>query len=190
MIAGDAERLLELSRQVQGKLPDGSDERRQIVAAADLLGQLLLQDVERTGDGVGLRDGVSKDWTLPGHDPEMRHGCKSSHRRFDWDKAAAVVDTGTPLITAADELPGNSPGNLGALELVEQSETSVACRCWRLWATPPMETGIPGWPSSMRNVTRTIRKSGWCADHTGRTHQLGGFRFDAAVCGACALRPV
>ena len=46
-IVADADRLLELSRQAQGELPEDSDERQRIVAAAELLGQLLLQDVER-----------------------------------------------------------------------------------------------------------------------------------------------
>ena len=48
------------------------------------------------------------------HDPEMRHGHKSSRRRFE-HKAAIVVDTDTQLITAVEVLPGNAPDNLGAL---------------------------------------------------------------------------
>ena len=63
-IVADADRLLELSRQAQGELPEDSAERQRIVAAAELLGQLLLQDVERTDDGVSL--GVS----LSAHRPE------------------------------------------------------------------------------------------------------------------------
>ena len=59
------------------------------------------------------------------HDPEMRHGRKSSSKRFDGHKAAIVVDTGTQLITAVEVLPGNAPDNLGALELVEQSEANT-----------------------------------------------------------------
>ena len=59
------------------------------------------------------------------HDPEMRHGHKSSSRRFDGHKAAIVVDTDTQLITAVEVLPGNAPDNLGALELVEQSEANT-----------------------------------------------------------------
>jgi len=58
------------------------------------------------------------------HDPQMRHGHKSKSRRFDGHKAA-VVDADTQLITAVDVLPGNGPDNLGALELVEQSEASA-----------------------------------------------------------------
>ena len=59
---------------------------------------------------------------MPVHDPEMRHVHKSSSRRFDGQKAAIVVDTDSHLITAVEVLPGNAPDNLGALELVEQSE--------------------------------------------------------------------
>ena len=124
-IVADADRLLELSRQAQGELPEDSDERQRIVAAAELLGQLLLQDVERAEGGVSLKDGVSRDRMMSVHDPEMRHGHKSSSRRFDGHKAAIVVDTDSQLITAVDVLPGNAPDNPGALELVEESEANT-----------------------------------------------------------------
>ena len=134
-IVADADRLLESARQAQEGLPVDSGERRAIVDAAELLGQLLLQDVQRggTGDGddvdadgeVSLKDGVSKDRIVSVHDPQMHHGHKSKSRRFDGHKAAVVVDTDTQLITAVDVLPGNAPDNLGALELVEQSEINA-----------------------------------------------------------------
>ncbi len=124
-IVADADRLLEAARQAQEALAEGSPERQGIVAAAELLGQLLLQDVERTGEGIDLKDGVSRDRMVSVHDPEMRHGHKSSRRRFDGHKAAIVVDTDSQLITAVDVLPGNAPDNLGALELVERSEANT-----------------------------------------------------------------
>ena len=140
-IVADADRLLELSRQAQGELAEDSAERQQIVAGAELLGQLLGQlllqslpparsgDIERKSgdgdDGVSLKDGVSRDRMMSVHDPEMRHGHKSSSRRFDGHKAAIVVDTDSQLITAVEVLPGNAPDNLGALELVEASEANT-----------------------------------------------------------------
>ena len=143
-IVADADRLLELSRQAQGELAEDSAERQQQscwggVAGAELLGQLLLQslpparsgDIERKSgdgdgdDGVSLKDGVSRDRMMSVHDPEMRHGHKSSSRRFDGHKAAIVVDTDSQLITAVEVLPGNAPDNLGALELVEASEANT-----------------------------------------------------------------
>ena len=124
-IVADADRLLELSRQAQGELSENGEERQRIVAAAELLGQLLLQDVERTDDGVSLKDGVSRDRMMSAHDTDMRHGHRSSSKRFDGHKAAIVVDTDTQLITAVAVLPGNAPDNLGALELVEASEANT-----------------------------------------------------------------
>ena len=135
-IVADADRLLALARQAWVELPEDSAQRQSIVDGAELLGQLLLQDIERKSgdgdahadaadDGVSIRDGVSKDRMPSVHDPELRHGHKSSRRRFNGHKAAIVVDTDSQLITAVDVLPGNAPDNLGALELVEQSEAST-----------------------------------------------------------------
>ena len=139
-LVADADRLLALARQAWVELPEDSGQRQSIVDGAELLGQLLLQDVERKSgdgdvdahahadaadDGVSIRDGVSKDRMLSVHDPELRHGHKSSRRRFNGHKAAIVVDTDSQLITAVDVLPGNAPDNLGALELVERSEAST-----------------------------------------------------------------
>ena len=139
-LVADADRLLELARQAWVELPEDSGQRQSIVDGAGLLGQLLLQDVERKSgdgdadaharaddadDGVSVRDGVSKDRMPSVYDPELRHGHKSSRRRFNGHKAAIVVGTDSQLITAVDVLPGNAPDNLGALELVEQSEVST-----------------------------------------------------------------
>ena len=118
-IVADADRLLELARQAWVELPEDSAQRQSIVDGAELLGQLLLQDVERKSgggdadahadDGVSIRDGVSRDRMPSVHDPELRHGHKSSRRRFNGHKAAIVVDTDSQLITAVDVLPGNAP---------------------------------------------------------------------------------
>ena len=128
-IVRDADRLLELSRLAQGELAEHSAQRQQIVAAAELLGQLLLQDIERKSgdgdDGVSLKGGVSKNRMVSVHNPDMRHGHKSSRRRFDGHKAAIVVDSDTQLITAVEVLPGNAPDNLGDLELVDESEANT-----------------------------------------------------------------
>ena len=63
-----------LSRRTQELLDEDSTERQRIVEASELLGQLLLQDVERTEEWVGLKEGVSRDRIVSVHDPEMRHG--------------------------------------------------------------------------------------------------------------------
>jgi hypothetical protein len=228
-IVADADRLLELSRQAQGELPEDSAERQRIVAAAELLGQLLLQDVERTDDGVSLgvslKDGVSRDRMMSVHDPEMRHGHKSSSRRFDGHKAAIVVDTDSQLITAVEVLPGNAPDNLGALELVEASEANTGVPVEEAMGDAAYGDGdtrqtfvdagrslvarVPGRPNRSHfpkedfridltevtctcpagQVTRKLLPAGKRTGSTGRTHRLRAFRFDAAVCGVCPLRP-
>ncbi len=102
-VVADADRLLELARQARDMLDTHSVQRREIVEAAELLGQLLLQDVERKGGdddghgdgGVSLKEGVSRDRMMSVHDPEMRHGRQSSSKRFDGHQAAIVVDTDT-----------------------------------------------------------------------------------------------
>ena len=123
-IVADADRLLALARQAWVELPEDSVQRQSIVDGVELLGQLLLQDIERKSgdgdvdvdahaddadDGVSIRDGVSRDRMPSVHDPELRHGHKSSRRRFNGHKAAIVVDTDSQLITAVDVLPGNAP---------------------------------------------------------------------------------
>lgn len=128
VVVGDADRVLGLARQGQGQFPEEDPRRRGIVESAELLGQLLLQDVERKDNRAALKQGVSRDRIPSVHDPEMRHGHKSSRVRFDGYKAALAVDTDSQLITAVEVLPGNAPDNTGALELVKQSEKNTACQ--------------------------------------------------------------
>ena len=210
-------------------MPEDSAERQGIVAAAELLGQLLLQDVERTDDGVGLgvslKDGVSRARMMSVHDPELRHGRKSSSRRFDGHKAAIVVDTDSQLITAVAVLPGNAPDNLGALELVEASEANTGVTVEETMGDAAYGDGdtrqafsdagrtliarVPGRPNRSHfpkedfridleagtctgpagNITRTLLPAGRGRDSAGRVYQRVAFRFDAAVCGVCPLRP-
>ena len=172
-------------------------------------------------DGTGLKDGVSRDRMVSVHDPEMRHGHKSSSRRFDGHKAAIVVDTDTQLITAVAVLPGNAPDNLGSLELVEESEANTGVALGdaaygdgdtrRAFADAgrTLIARVPGRPNRKHfpkddfridlnevtctcpagRVTRKLLPAGKRTGSTGRTHRLQTFRFDAAVCEVCPLRP-
>jgi hypothetical protein len=124
-IVADADRILEIVRECQSGEAEGSARRKRIVDSAELLGQLLLQDVERKEDGAAIKGGVSKDRISSVHDPEIRHGRKSSSNRFDGHKAAVAVDTDSQVIVAVDIQPGNAPDNTKALELVKQSEENT-----------------------------------------------------------------
>ncbi|MBO0683134.1 MAG: transposase, partial [Candidatus Dormibacteraeota bacterium] len=121
----DAERLLELAREARGHLEEGSRAERRLLAAAQLLTQLLLQDVERKPEGgARIRRGTSAGRIPSVHDPEIRHGRKSERVRFDGHKLALAVDTDESLITAVDVMAGSAKDDEDALKLV--METAVA----------------------------------------------------------------
>ena len=124
-IVADAEQLLEVVRGTRARLVPGSDQDKELVAAAEVLARILAQDIERDEDGPHLRRGVAPDRLISVHDPEMRHGRKSSSHRFNGHKAQVAVDTDTQLITAVDVLAGNAPDAEHALEVVEASEAAT-----------------------------------------------------------------
>jgi len=126
-IIGDGERVLALAREARGSLIEGSAEDQRIAAAAELLTQLLWQDVEPTEDGYRIQQGTASDRVPSVHDPEQRHGRKSHGKSFTGHKGAVAVDTETQLITAVDALAGNASDGESAAGLVEASEANTGC---------------------------------------------------------------
>jgi DDE family transposase/transposase-like protein DUF772 len=126
-IVADAEQLLALVRGTRSDLTKDSPEDQELVAAAGVLARILAQDIERDDNGLRLKQGVAPDRLISLHDPEMRHGRKSSSQRFNGHKAQVAVDTDSQLITAVEVLPGNAPDAEKALEVVEASEAATAC---------------------------------------------------------------
>ena len=124
-IVGDADRLLAHARAVRVSYDTESDPVRQIDEAAELLLQLLVQDIERSDEGPRIRQGVAKDRIPSVHDPEIRHGHKSSKGRFDGHKGIVVTDTQSQLITAVDVILGNAHDSAMTTELIKQSEENV-----------------------------------------------------------------
>jgi transposase len=124
-IVTDAERLLGLADKVLVSLADEEAGRKRIQRAAELLRQLISQDVERGEGKVTLKKGVARDRIVSVHDPEMRHGRKSRSKRFDGHKAAIAVDAESQLITAVEVLAGNASDSEHALELTEASEENT-----------------------------------------------------------------
>jgi transposase len=127
-IVADAEQLLELVRGTRAGLTEGSPEDKELVAAAEVLARILAQDIERDEHGPRLKRGVAPDRLISVHDPEMRHGRKSSSQRFNGHKAQVAVDTDSLLITAVEVLPGNAADAEQALEVVEASQTATGCQ--------------------------------------------------------------
>jgi hypothetical protein len=214
-IVADADQLLEIVREYQSEEPAGSANRKKIVEAAGLLGQLLLQDIERKEDGAAIKEGVSKDRIVSVHDPEIRHGHKSSSIRFDGHKAAVAVETDSQLFTAADILPGNAPDNIEALELVEQSEENTdmevdetigdcaygdgATRQAFVDASRILIAKVPGRPNKAffpKEDFKIDLEAGTCMCPAGQitrrlvtAHRAKAFHFHGATCRKCRLRP-
>ena len=124
-IVADADRLLTEARAALTHYADGVREKQVIREAADLLAQILLQDIDRTPSGASLKQGTSPDRIVSIHDPEMRHGHKSASVHFEGHKAAVAVDPESQLITAAVILPGNAQDSDQAMDLVTQSEENT-----------------------------------------------------------------
>ena len=124
-IVADAQRLMQLAKARRATLAEKDPASQQIAAAGQLLGQLIDQDVDLATGQAKLKEGVSQDRIVAVHDPEMRHGRKSSSRRFDGHKAAIGVDADSQLITAVDILPGNATDASPALPLTEASEQNT-----------------------------------------------------------------
>jgi transposase len=127
-IVADADGLLKVVRGTRADLTaDGADDAG-LVKAAEVLARILGQDIERDDNGPRLKQGVAPDRLISVHDPEMRHGRKSSSHRFNGHKAQIAVDTDTQVITAVDVLAGNAADADQALEVVEASEAATDCQ--------------------------------------------------------------
>jgi hypothetical protein len=90
----------------------------EVAEAAGLLSQVVRQDVEATGDGPGIRDGVAADRVVSHSDPQMRHGRKSASRRFDGHKLDVMVDEASELVLGVDVRAGNAGDGEGAAPLL------------------------------------------------------------------------
>lgn len=129
VLVTDARRVLELAGKMRANLATDSPADKRLMKATEVLSQVLLQDVESAGDGNGrakkIRQGTSAERIVSVHDPEMRHGRKSSSTRFDGHKLALVTDVETQLVTAVGVMAGGAKDQEGSLELVQQSEANT-----------------------------------------------------------------
>ena len=104
-----------------------------LAAAVATLQTLMVQDLEPdpTGGGTRIRKGVAKDRQISLEDKDMRHGRKSSAKRFDGYKRHLARDLDEQLILAAETLPANTPDTVGldpllvAVELQHREVTSL-----------------------------------------------------------------
>jgi nucleotide-binding universal stress UspA family protein len=83
------------------------------------LHQVPAQDLEPqpNGQGVRLRPGVAPERRCSIEDPEMRHGRKSKHKRFNGDKRHVATSLDDDLILACAVTPANHPEDEAAVPL-------------------------------------------------------------------------
>jgi hypothetical protein len=119
-------RRVELGRTVAAadRLLAATAGRPELADAAELLCRLVDQDVDRTppdGGGPKVKREVAPDRIVSVADPDVRHGRKSKHQRFDGDKLHVVEEPGSELVTAVDVTPANTPDGQVAAALVRQA---------------------------------------------------------------------
>lgn len=136
-LVADCDRVLGLAGEKLSGYPSESDEAKEIIDATDLLSKILAQDVKRSNEGKAdtsaegfvpqaeIIEGVARDRIVSVHDPEMRHGRKSSSKRFDGYKGAIAVDADSQIVTAVDALPGNAHDSSDAEEITKQTEKNT-----------------------------------------------------------------
>ena len=156
--------LVGAARVVMAEL-DGVDDPA-VAEPVGLLGQVIDADTEPDPDGGGdgglrIREGVAPDRVISVSDPQMRHGRKSSARRFDGHKMDVITDEASELVLGVDIRAGNAADGEGAIPLLDHG--AIPCPAWPStpwWATWPTPTAISGpasrpaawswWPRSRR----------------------------------------
>jgi len=115
-VAQDAARALAAVEHADGLLDDA-----RVGEAHRLLRELIGQDFDIDDDGVPrLHRGTASGRIISTVDPEMRHGRKSQHQRFDGYKlSASATNTAEPMITAVDVAPASEQDGTQAKHLVD-----------------------------------------------------------------------
>ena len=88
--------------------------------------RLIGQDIEVTEEGkTKIRQGVAKDRQCSVVDPDMRHGRKSSSKRFNGYKATVAVEPKSGILTGIDTMPGSNHDSLATAAILEQTSPAV-----------------------------------------------------------------
>jgi len=124
----DARRLLQWAQVRLSSL--SKEQQKGVRAAAELLEQLLLQDLTESTTPAGQPQAAVAEGTASGRvpsatDPEQRHGRKSKSKRFTGHKASITVDEESQLVTSATVLAGDAPDATEALEQVKAAEANT-----------------------------------------------------------------
>lgn len=123
LLVDQARRLLEAAERCLEDHP----EDEYVSEHKELLETILAQNLEPDPDGPGklkIREGVAEDRICSVGDPEMRHGRKSSHNKYDGYQRHILRGIDVPLIFAAQTQPANRAESEAAEPLLEQADES------------------------------------------------------------------
>jgi hypothetical protein len=123
-LVADARIALELANAALRGYARNAESTHGVREARSLLADLLLQDIDEQpddGNGPQIRKGTAADRIVSTTDPEMRHGRKSSSKRFDGYKASVAVDTDAGVVLSTDVLAGNAHDSEQAGDLAKRA---------------------------------------------------------------------
>jgi len=93
---------------------------------AALLKKVIADDVQQEpGKPPRIRKGVAKSRTVSVHDPQMRHGRKSSGKVYNGHKAHTAVEIGSGVITAVGVTGPDGPDGGQVKDLVDQTKRTT-----------------------------------------------------------------
>ncbi len=122
------QREVELNKLVQDtkaalELASGEMENKEISALGWLLTKILGDDVEQDESGTAhISKGTATDRIISITEPKMRHGRKSSSKRFNGFKATVTTEESSELIVDIDDMPGNGYDGSVLMETIERVE--------------------------------------------------------------------
>ena len=134
VLVADAQRLLLVAERYLDKVDE--DDQEEVAKASRILSRLISQDTEPDPDPpkrneddstfsdgehsvLRIRKGVAMKRVVSVHDTEMRHGRKSTSKRFDGYKLSLTTDTDSGFILSVDILEAGASDSTGALEMIQ-----------------------------------------------------------------------
>jgi hypothetical protein len=203
------QQVASLVRWVERKLDDVVE--APLRSLFDVITTVCDQDLEKTKDGVRIREGVAKDRRISIEDSEMRHGRKSRSKRFNGYKEHIARDLDVPAILACAVTPANQPEEEGAAPLAEdirrQGFTIGEVHVDRAYVNSPLVSSVLSDGGSVFSKPWALRaskpglfsKADFRIDLRAKTITCPAgqeeyfepgetVHFDPEVCGACPLR--
>ncbi len=141
------QRKVELNKLVQNtkaalELATGEMENKEISALGWLLTKILGDDVEQDESGTShISKGTATDRIISITEPEMRHGRKSSSKRFNGFKATVTTEESSELIVDIDDMPSNGHDGSVLMETIERVEEQAEVVVERVLGDGAYNTG-------------------------------------------------